>query len=228
MKLPLFITGYERSGTTLLRRIVSMHPDLPYEIIHENRKLLLAAESPSHALKTMKYAATQAKQKTGSTMSIEAGQKLPYTTLKQAKQQIKKMRSLFPDTRIIHIVRDPMGAINSQVRTFNKDPRKCIDDYFASVTLASDWIEANFEHLTIDYNSLIQNARSETRRIYDWIGGNVSDNHVDQVLNTRDPWNYNGRIMCGLRYFNNIKQKPTHNILSQEVQDIISKLNFIG
>jgi len=43
---PILIIGFERSGTTLLRRVVSMCPALDYDLLHERKRLIEYGDRP--------------------------------------------------------------------------------------------------------------------------------------------------------------------------------------
>lgn len=223
-KSPILILGYERSGTTLLRRIVSMHPYLDYELIHENKKALLNCKNKTEALKKLTYPATQAKEKTGSIMSIISGQKIPYINFKDVKTIYDKFKQLFPEAYIIHIVREPLGSINSQVKTFHRNPQKCIDNYFNAVPKARKFLH-NKNTLEICFEGLLKNPLEEVKKIYEWIGGNVPIEHIDKVISTKDPWHNGKRVMSGLRYFDKIQWQDTKLVLKE---DIVKKIRKMG
>jgi len=220
---PILILGYERSGTTLLRRIVSMHPGLDYELVHENAKKLYSCQTRKQALRKMTYPGTQAGKRTGSTMSIRAGQKIPYMTLKEAKRAYKKFDSLFDTFRVIHITRNPVGCINSQVKTFNRDPSRCVRNYFNSVPQVSKLLADHPKILRVQYEDLVGDPRHEIARIYSWVGGEVSDEHIKAVMSIRDPWKCDGRVMPGLRYFDRIEKQKRRIILPAKLVNKIEK-----
>ncbi len=207
MKLPILILGYERSGTTLLRRLVSMHPKMPFDIVHEQGKKLFTSETKEDAIKKLTFKSKQAGKYTGGTSSLEAGQKIPYTSFKTVKKSIDKFTHFFGDFSIIHIVRQPEGAVRSQVKTFKKKKNKCHQQYSESVPKVIEYLQSYKNVLTVSFESLLCNPLEEVRSIYEWIGDyNEDDDFLDRVTGTREPWGYNGRIMPGLRYFNSIRK----------------------
>lgn len=222
MNSPFFITGYERSGTTMLRRLVSMHPELDYEIIHERRKLLMNSSSAKDAIKNMTYDATQAGKKTGSIMSVLSGQKIPYINYNQAASSVDKFVSLFPNAFILHIVRNPISAINSQVKTFNRNPNKCVNNYFNSVPNTKKMLEKRANVRTVLYEDVVSDPLNSVKSIYEWMGKPVNESYIDKVISTRDAWEFEGRIMCGLRNFDKIQNTKSKIVLSN---DIINQIN---
>lgn len=237
-----------RSGTTLLRRIVSMHPMLKYELVHENPQLLLSSRSTEDALKKLTYPATQEGKKTGSIMSLKSGQKIPYTNYQNAFECITKFRSFFPKGSIIHIIRNPTDTISSQIRfrprtlkskatkffrsiyylgIFNCYMRK----YFDSVPRVRSCLNTYENTLEIRYEKLIKDTVNEVSSIYRWIGNNVETSYIEKVISAKTPWEYNGRMMPGLRYFDKIENQIFKNIVlrNDQIETIkqLSKLNGI-
>lgn len=221
MNVPIFIVGYERSGTTLLRRLVSMHPRLEYELIHERPKLLQAARNTQHAIDTMTYPATQQKRETGSTMSVRAGQKTPYATFSQAKGNIDKFRELFPSAYLMHIIRDPLETISSQVKTFNRKADGCIKNYFSAVPKVYKYVLSLPRSCTVCYENLVARPQEVLASIYEWMGATVPLYFIDRIISTRDPWEWEGRMMPGLRYFDSIVPKERKLVLKQAHIDTI-------
>ena len=216
--------GYERSGTTLLRRLVSMHPRLEYELIHERPKLLQAARNTKHAIETMTYPATQQKKETGSTMSVRAGQKTPYATFSQARGNIDKFRELFPNAYLMHIIREPLETISSQVKTFNRKADGCIKNYFSAVPKVHKYVLSLPNSCTIRYKNLVARPRAVLADLYRWMGAEVPEDFIDKIISTRDPWEWEGRVMPGLRYFDSIVPKERKLALKQaQINTIKSK-----
>lgn len=221
MNVPIFIIGYERSGTTMLRRLVSMHPGLEYELVHERPKLLQASKSSKHAIETMTYPATQQKKETGSIMSVRSGQKTPYASYKQAKRNIDKFIKLFPDAYIMHIIREPLETISSQVKTFNRRADGCIKNYFSSVPKVYKYASAFPNSCTICYENLVAHPKQVLSDIYTWMGASVPQDFISKVISTKDPWEWKGRVMPGLRYFDSIVPKERKLALKQAQIDTI-------
>lgn len=227
MNVPIFIVGYERSGTTLLRRLVSMHPRLEYELIHERPKLLQAAKNTQHAIETMTYPATQQKRETGSTMSVRAGQKTPYATFSQAKGNIDKFRKLFPNAYIMHIIREPLETISSQIKTFSRRADGCIKNYFSAVPKVHKYVLSLPNSCTIRYENLVARPKEVLGSLYEWMGEKVPADFIAKIISTRDPWEWDGRVMPGLRYFDSIIPKNRKLVLKKAQIDTIQSKGFV-
>lgn len=193
IQLPILILGYERSGTTLLRRLVSMHPDIKGGLVHENQMKLLKSISKEDAIKKLGP-------------QLLSGQKVAYTTFKRVKGVIQKFFDYFPTTRILHINRNYIDCVKSQNKTFKKNIEKCKVDYFNSVPKVREYIKQFNGIKEIDYEELVLNPLDIVSDLYMWIGSyNVKEEHIRKVIGTRKPWvTEDGRKMSGLRYFDKI------------------------
>lgn len=216
MNIPILIVGYERTGTTILRRLVSMHPNLEYDLVHEKWNLLRAAKNKKHANQIMTFKATQNKKRIGTVSSIISGQKIPYNNFLQAQKYIDKFLSLFPEGHLMHIIRKPLETINSQVKTFDRNVDHCIKNYFDSVPRVYDYTKQLPNSCQISYENLIDKPKEVLADLYRWMGQEVDPAHIERVVSTQDPWEHNGRILPGLRYFNNIIPKKREIILKKE------------
>ena len=81
------------------------------------------------------------------------------------------------------------------------------------------------------FEDLIGNVKEELNKLYQWIGFFEKDeDYIQKVVSTRDPWDYNGRIMPGLRYFDCIKHEKNNLILNKNqikfINDNIKKCNI--
>ena len=81
------------------------------------------------------------------------------------------------------------------------------------------------------YEKLIKDTVNEVSSIYHWIGNNVETSYIEKVISTKTPWEYNGRMMPGLRYFDKIENQIFKNIVlrNDQIETIkqLSKLNGI-
>jgi len=191
-----------------------MHPDLDNDIVHEPKKELMQANTREAAVALM----TKKDTKTGSFISPEAGIKIPYTSVHGADKWRTQYTRLFPDARVLHIVRDPVYAINSQVTTFGKNWQECFSRYFFCVPEVVEDLKGRA--CTIVYEKLVNDPERAVKLLYDWMGGNASAEHIHKVCTTQEPWKHNGRMMPGLRYFNCIKNSSTLVLNQSQVERI--------
>lgn len=202
-----------------------MHPDIEYELVHENIGPLLKSKTREDAIDRLTYPATQEGNETGSIMSIRSGQKKPYTNFRNASKYIKKFISLFPEGHFIHIIRNPIDTISSQVRTFSRKPEKCIKNYFKSVPRVSDLLKSYKSVFEMKYEDIVLKPEETVYLLYKWIGSEVDPLFIEKVISKKDKWLYRGRIMPGLRYFERIENRVAKNIvLSSSQIDRINQL----
>lgn len=215
-KCPIFITGYERSGTTLLRRLVSMHPLLMGDIVHEKRNIFLKYNTKEDLVKNLTFRTTQQSKPIGNSFSsILVGQKIPYLKFNDFITLTEKFFNIFPEAYMIHIIRNPTDTISSQIKTFNKNEEVCIENWFSSVPDVIDYIHKHYisKTLLVNYDEIMKDAKSFIYDLYRWIeiGKNISDieleRHINKVMKNKNPWDGpRKRTMCGLRYFSDIKK----------------------
>lgn len=188
-----------------------MHPHLPAKLIHEKGSWLLTSKTVEQAIERF----------TWDDASILVGQKLPYVNFDMAKAYVQKFRKFFPDSWIMHIIRKPVNAINSQVKTFERNVAHCIKNYFRSVPRVCKWLEKIERVKTIRYETLISNPAEEVRELYDWVSPGVSDEHIAKAISTKKPWPSETRMMGGLKYFSKVADTKSEIVLKTKyVQEI--------
>ena len=188
---PIFITGFESSGTTLLRRICSMHPALEKDIIHEQRKLL-QYRSAKHA--ELNYFDEYS--------SIKSGEKIPYyTNIAFIMEYIDKFIEFWPDCLIFHIVRNPEECARSSNRRFNRDFDVSKNFCKSGQYKINEYLERiKCNAFEVDYNDLVKEPLAVVTGIYGIMGEIPPKGYIKKVISTREPW-YNGeKRNCGLRY----------------------------
>lgn len=190
MTQPVFITGFERSGTTLLRRLVSMWPGFEKDLIHEGRKLL--------GYKTRQESENNYKDEYS---SIKSGEKIPYYNNSDfITDYITKFKEFWPDSIIFHIVRLPADVAASCKRTFYRPKNITHNAYAENVTKVINFLRDESNIITVMYEALIKNPEKMLYMIYDKLGNVPDDEVLNKILNTREPWMLGNRRMPGLRY----------------------------
>ena len=186
----VFIVGFERSGTTLLRRLISMWPGFDKDVLHETKKLFtyktrLDAEADYYD----EYS------------HIKSGEKIPYYTNSDfIINYIEQFRKFWPDSIIFHIIRKPEDVALSAKRTFRRPTNITKAAHAEHVQKVVNYLSEENNVITIIYESLIQNPEEMVKLIYDRLGSVPSDDIIDKILHTREPWELDGKRMAGLRY----------------------------
>lgn len=221
LKLPILILGYERSGTTLLRRLVSMHPLLDYDLVHEKSDKLDRAVDRDDAIRRLTGFSRQNRKKTGGQYSIVSGLKRPYGGLMSVSRTVRKMQALFPETRILHILREPEEAISSQVRRFGRKFETCLNSYFDQVPRIMNFLAEQPDTKFVAFWQLTARPSEVLDDIFAWMGERVSEDFLRKILTTQDPWKHGDRVMPGLRYFDCVKRHPHKvELTAQQILDI--------
>ncbi len=113
MTSPIFIMGTQRSGTTLLTRILSAHPSIFIQNELDLPKIFQGANSPEEIIENINK---QLFIETGQSLEQVLSSKVePIWGLKdpQLTEYIPQLRTLLPHSKFIIIVRDGRGVTNS-------------------------------------------------------------------------------------------------------------------
>ncbi len=214
LKIPFYLTGYERSGTTLIRRIMSMHPSMKYDIVHEQANILMRCKSKKEAIQRLRVEKIPC--------SPEWGVKQPYRRLQRNVGLFNHYMNLFPDATVVHIVRDPLWAINSQVRTFKskRNPGHCIKGYFNCIGKFSEMV-TKYPHLTIDYDKYVADPFNQTKKLYEWMGEEVEDSLIEKIISSKMYWNHGDKKMVGLRYAEKVGPTNPELVLEDRIVKMI-------
>ena len=118
--MKILLVGFQRSGTTLLRRILQVHPEI-HRVFHEPF-LLNITKTKDQVL--------QFAQKNGISNPLKEtwGEKVPYYPAVRKHNVVKyceKWNEYFgKESIIIHIVRHPYDIANSVVKKYKHETKK--------------------------------------------------------------------------------------------------------
>lgn len=199
MPARILIVGFQRSGTTLLRRLVSAHPDVAY-VIHEGRLLWKShqKEKVAKAAKTLIAA-----QSPGISCDIQRdtwGDKVPFCTDKSedALEYCGHWHRMFgKKAKVLVIIRHPYDVAESSSRTFRQRPDSVVRAMSHFMPgLLEEALKDHALFLPLKFERLVTQPRLVMKEVFAFCGVDLSDDVIDQIAK------------CGrgeLRYFDGIE-----------------------
>ncbi len=172
--MKIFLTGFQRSGTTLLRHVVYNHPDARI-MYHE----ICVLKKPCNFIK----------------FDIDKenwGEKLPWFTNKTKfyKKSIFEYCKAWNDkfkseSKIIQIVRHPIDVLYSNLRTFKFTYKRTYNlmNRFFPITIPK--IDSFPNCLSIKFEDLVINPFETLYKVYNFIGLDTSDDVINGVINNK-------------------------------------------
>jgi hypothetical protein len=214
---PIFITGTQRSGTTLLCRMLEAHPNIYIRNeIPKITQIFSASNTEANILKQIDEA-----------MIHSFGQNLDDFLISQGKNRwgvkdpdlrftLEHILSTFPDSRIIFIIRDGRAVANSFIK--NKWGLG-VNVYYGAITWKKEiqrQLEFQQTHpkscLTVRYEDLIVDTELELRKICDFIEEPFSNNVLEY---------YKHKTYITKRsQSKNVCKKPDHTIIEKWKNDL--------
>jgi len=200
--MKIFVTGFQRSGTTLLRDLIEKHPDVKI-MFHETgllknskKRICKSKVLPQRTTRSERSKNKKLKRKIKVNIGFDMrndnwGEKIPYYHYKIRKgvninviNYCNRWNDYFlPDARILHIVRHPMDMAISTLNIgyVNKvlKPIRILKKSFPAFMYHSKRIK-NIKH--IKYEQLICHPRETLRNIFKFCNLDCSDEILDQVL----------------------------------------------
>lgn len=200
IKTPILVVGFERSGTTLLRRIISMCPTLEYNLIHEKWRLF-AYLSAKEAEEKYFFYAKQGGKNIGGIDSILSGEKIAYrANVKETIQYIEQFTEFWPHGTVVHIVRNSKDCAHSAVNTFQRDYQSSVNLWNYAVPQVS-----KYTHIDIRYCDIVESPKDFVSELYAAMGCMYAP--IDKIISTKEPWQHGEKVMCGLRYYDSIRRQ---------------------
>jgi len=246
--MKIFLTGFQRSGTTLLRDVMMKHPDVKH-IFHEQGILRLSKSKlysethllDSHLLTEKENGRLRKHYQLKIDFSLEKdtwGEKIPYYNMHIRKNDSNfslfdycdRWNDYFDEnSRIIHIIRHPIDvALSTQTIGYAKSILPPLRTYIQNVPAVLKHFRLNLDNVfTIKYEDLITNPNTSLKSLYDFCGLNSSSTLVNHILLKEDfYWFSKINQSRAFNYKNNNKLDLRH-ILSMfpQLEDIINELN---
>lgn len=184
-----FVIGCARSGTSILGELIASHPAVKYIFeAHSIWELGGPGENGSHRL-TVEHATPAIKAEIESWFRNQ-GQDTQVLVEKNPRNilRIPYIKEIFPEAKIIHIVRDGRDVACSMIPGCGKEKwlhlkppswKKYYDSYSGGIRCAMAWKQImeiglqdlqNVPHLQIRYEDLVVSAGSVIVNIFNYMG----------------------------------------------------------
>jgi len=178
--MAILIVGFQRSGTTLTRRIFHYHPEVQ-QALHEkwvlnkggNRKVVLG------------YLKEQ-----GVNPEEPWGEKIPFFGGKPAPliSYAKRFQDYFPSSHIVHVVRHPMDVARSVVKRHSAASLiGCLDFWKGFTPGAARWTLDN-GGVVFRYEDLLLHTDEVVQRLFEHCGLNSSPEVVREATAPGPRW----------------------------------------
>lgn len=169
----IIVVGPEGSGTTLLWRCVTAHPEL---------RAMRALEAPE------------------ARGPLPAGGVILHLSLPTLRPMRWVGGWEAPHgARVIVMRRSPLHTVYSAYRRFYQQPRPAWRSYFRAVALEASWI-ARHQPLCVTYEELVLNAAATLRRVYAFLGVDVGFTPPMAIADQNDArWRQDARFAAHVR-----------------------------
>lgn len=209
----IFITGFQRGGTTLLRRLVHSHPEVEC-IIHERRIL---NRVKTFDKKTINKVIKNYKAWEGD-VDGNWGEKIPWNSATGSEiiTYINKWRQAFTENgKYINIIRNPadVGASNAKLGWLH--PTIVNNSWWKSTPKVIKFVE-DLGGLNIVYENLLLKPKEVLREIFIYCGLSYTEEVLDYLT---------GLDRQALRYFNKIDASRAFVNISEKDKSVY--MNFV-
>lgn len=200
--MKILVTGFQRSGTTLLKDLIWKHPDVAH-MFHEvallkfsKKHLLTANFLPDKKIKNNYQGVMPYQFKVNFSLKKGTwGEKIPYWGPKVYKgynkfvtRYCRQWNKYFGDkARIIHIIRHPMDvAISTKNRGFTKGITRPIKVYKTTMPQVLNLMQDidNIKH--VQFENLVTNPEKTLREIYQFCGLRHGDKILHRIIHNKN------------------------------------------
>jgi len=241
--MKIFITGFQRSGTSLLRHLFELHPEVK-KMWHETGMLkhgknALYTAKVLHDPIPLNKKNRKGKLLTSSQFTVNFslkdetwGEKIPYksTTIKKGYGgtliSYCKLWNLYfgKEARIVHIIRHPLDVANSTKKIgYSRSIITPIIQYKKIVPIIVNELKTFSNVIHVKYEDLLLNPKKTLNRLFKFCNLGYSDETVDKIINSDNIYWF-GKIDKS-RAFNYKKKIKEINIKRHKLNEIIPFLN---
>jgi len=220
--MQILIYGFQRSGTTLLRRLLSVHPEIK-RMVHEQAVLKRLKPNPRMLPIYLKNLGIDMKKDIW-------GEKVPYYTTAKAVNPVEYCKlwlSTFKKKgRIVHIIRHPYDTAFSILKKYKRPKRieAPLGIYKKVVPRVLKFLDGNKHVLNIKYEDLLMNPDETMHLIYEFCG---VDPTIDYKSRIRKLKNKKYQAINPDRAFAYKKQKFEAKVDLKEVIDLLNEIDGV-
>lgn len=189
--MKILVSGFQRSGTTMTRRLLQYHPDV-YKVLHE-RRLLYKKRTKKELLKLAKHFDIK------NPIDCNWGDKVPFYSNGPEPQikYIKKWNNVWEEEgRVIYLIRHPIDVAISTVKVkMGPNLKVVIKRQNNSVPAVVKALKDVDNVLVVSFESLVTKPREILKHMFEFCGLDYSDNVIEMISTANRKQ---------LRYFDNI------------------------
>jgi len=209
--MKILVIGYQRSGTTLLRRLIGLHPDV-VSMIHE-KKILRHGKNKKEVLNYVKKISKKCEA------DNNWGEKVPFYGNASILSYCKKWIKIFGDeARIVHIVRHPVDVAISNVK-MKRSPARSVDKainlyekvYPNLLHQAEESDELKKKTIVVSFETLVTDPKKTMKKIFAFCKLRNDEKVIDIVSSAKKDT---------LRYFDGINSDRAFSYKKTKHKDI--------
>jgi hypothetical protein len=206
--MKILVIGFQRSGTTLLRRLIQIHPEVQF-MVHEKRLLNHAKYIRSiRENNTVHYKSRKEEYKIDTTKHW--GEKTPWfsSTGSEITRYTKKWFNEFKDeARVIHIYRNSQDVANSNLRKFKFGRRQTIHKHRKSLKIVRRKLSNDKRYIEVSFEELVTKPKRILKELFKFCKISYTDEVLEEVSSAkRDK----------LRYFDGINPDRANAYLKED------------